>query len=149
MIKCLVTRATSAGRRPSIPRRSVGTRAVVVCGDNSVGLACGIAMGRMCGQRCWIRSGHVLPAVASAIAVTAGGEMAAVLLGFSFIWPSSTVMIMSRSTWRAYRSSCRRQSRGEGSLELNQAESHETSLLFVPALDACFLEFTGSTAIVS
>lgn len=117
MIKCLVTRAISAGRRPSTPRRSVGTRAVAVCGASSVGRACGIAMGRMCGQHCWIRSGHVLPAVGSAIAVTAGDEMAAVPLGFSFIWPSSTVMIMSRSTWRAYRSSCRRSSRGEGSLQ--------------------------------
>lgn len=46
------------------------------------------------------RSGRVLPAGGSAIAVTAGNEMAAVPLEFSFIWPSFTAIIMSRSTWR-------------------------------------------------
>lgn len=46
------------------------------------------------------RSGHVLPAVEYAIAVIAGGETAAVPPEFSYTWPSSTVMIMSRSTWR-------------------------------------------------
>ena len=41
-----VTLAISVGRRPSTPRRCVGTRAVVACGGSSAGRACGIATGR-------------------------------------------------------------------------------------------------------
>lgn len=59
MIKFWVTRAISVAKRPSTPRQCVGTRVAVVCEDSSVDHACGTAMGRMSGQRCWTRIGCV------------------------------------------------------------------------------------------
>lgn len=46
------------------------------------------------------RSGPVLRAVGSAIAATAGSEMAAAPPAFSSTWPSSMASTTSRSTWR-------------------------------------------------
>lgn len=55
--------------------------------------------GRLC-CRCSPRIGSVLPAEASATAVTVGGVTAAVPQASSFIWPSFTVIITLRSIWR-------------------------------------------------